>query len=149
MKHNNTHSFAFSYRISIKSCIKPVVYPHTPIMGVYDFSSALGQFTEPRTWVRSLRFICPCRADLSQSTSLSSRVYSFHAFSISYRTHKTPSQQSIQCCFFFFYKSYMWLFLEATYKWMPFDFLSHNYCWCCLKFGLFRKSYRSVFVYPF
>lgn len=43
----------------------------------------LTEITEPQTWERSLRFICPCRADFSQSTSLSSWLYSFHAFSIS------------------------------------------------------------------
>lgn len=59
-------------------------FPHTPIRE--SCLCVLTEITGAETWERSLRLICPCRADFSQSTSLSSRLYSFHAFSISCKT---------------------------------------------------------------
>lgn len=68
--------------VHAKSVLESFSHTH-PSMRVSDCLCALTEITEPQTWERSLRFICPCRADFSQSTSLSSRLYSFHAFSIS------------------------------------------------------------------
>lgn len=49
------------------------------------------------TWVRSTRFMWACSADRSQSTSLSSRVYSFHAFSISCGTEPRVCYMATPC----------------------------------------------------